>query len=391
MAVLELDTETAELSDSRILIPQELPVITDRDGRYISSWLNDRAIPSGRKELQSLLKKAGCETPQEYLVKNLALGLTDCYWLCPSSIPELKWEDVNLFTHTGHIMKFHDGNGRAYYNSSSAAVNGSLPKQAKYEKNKWVLEKYDERGSGEGLRNINEAFASLLHQKQGFQEYVQYDLTFKDGVCDSCQCDYFTDEEHEFISAYDTADHYTFAGGKEELKKFEDTCVNHGLNGKYVSDFMDYQIITDFLLTNTDRHWGNFGILRNPDTLEFISMAPIFDSGTSMVWNDPYVRNRLSLLRLETTGIEKMQQDQLALVKNKSVVKTDLLPSKQETQEFYVSRGVSEEHAEQIADCFQMKCDMVMEFQKGFSISIANEIEYIEPPYKDGKPNPLYG
>lgn len=391
IALLTLDTETAELHKSNILIPNELPVIADQNGRCISSWLNDRAIPNGRKELQELLKNAGCQTPQEYLVKNLALGLTDCYWLCPASIPELKWENVSLFTHTGHIMEFHDGQGRAYYNSSSAAVNGSLPKQAIYENGGWILEKHDERGSGEGLRNINEAFASYLHQKQGFGEFVNYELTFKDGICDSCKCKYFTDEKHEFVSAYDTLDYYTFDGGANELEKFKNVCVENGLNRDYVNNFMDYQIMTDFLLTNTDRHWGNFGILRDPDTLKFISMAPIFDSGTSMVWNDPYINNRLALLRLETTGIEKGQSDQLNLVKNKSVIKTELLPSKQETEEFYVSRGVSEKHAEQIADCFQMKCDMTKELQLGFLINIPNEIEHAgNPPYKNGTPNPLY-
>ena len=32
--------------------------------------------------------------------------------------------------------------------------------------------------------------------------------------------------------------------------------------------FMDYEIMTDFLMSNTDRHMNNIALLRNPDTLE---------------------------------------------------------------------------------------------------------------------------
>ena len=38
----------------------------------------------------------------------------------------------------------------------------------------------------------------------------------------------------------------------------------------------------DYLLANEDRHLNNFGLLLNPETLEWLGMAPIFDSGTSL-------------------------------------------------------------------------------------------------------------
>ena len=49
---------------------------------------------------------------------------------------------------------------------------------------------------------------------------------------------------------------------------------------------MDYQIMTDFIITNVDRHRGNFGILRDANNLRFISPVPIFDSGNSMFFFD---------------------------------------------------------------------------------------------------------
>ena len=40
--------------------------------------------------------------------------------------------------------------------------------------------------------------------------------------------------------------------------------------------------ILDYLIMNIDRHMKNFGVIRNVDTLEWISTTPIFDNGESM-------------------------------------------------------------------------------------------------------------
>ena len=40
--------------------------------------------------------------------------------------------------------------------------------------------------------------------------------------------------------------------------------------------------ILDYLIMNIDRHMKNFGVIRNVNTLEWISTTPIFDNGESM-------------------------------------------------------------------------------------------------------------
>lgn len=42
-------------------------------------------------------------------------------------------------------------------------------------------------------------------------------------------------------------------------------------------------IVCDYIIANYDRHYRNFGAIRNVDTLEWIGIAPIFDSG-SCLW-----------------------------------------------------------------------------------------------------------
>ena len=44
-------------------------------------------------------------------------------------------------------------------------------------------------------------------------------------------------------------------------------------------------IVLDFLIGNEDRHFNNFGLIRNAVTLEWIGVAPIFDCGTSLWYN----------------------------------------------------------------------------------------------------------
>ena len=41
-------------------------------------------------------------------------------------------------------------------------------------------------------------------------------------------------------------------------------------------------LLLDYLIMNVDRHLYNFGIIRDVNTLKWISVAPIFDSGEAM-------------------------------------------------------------------------------------------------------------
>lgn len=149
------------------------------------------------------------------------------------------------------------------------------------------------------------------------------------------------------------------------------------------------QTLTDFLLTNEDRHLNNFGILRNPETLKFLSMAPIFDTGNSMFWNSPFAKTRYDVLNMAAGGLEKSQDHMLSLVHDRFAVKIDALPSETEVLDFYAGNGVFEEQAAQIAHCFAMKADLLYEFQKGFRISKGIKIDRLDPPYLNGSPNPV--
>lgn len=59
----------------------------------------------------------------------------------------------------------------------------------------------------------------------------------------------------------------------------------------------------DFIISNSDRHLNNFGILRDSTTLQWLSYAPIFDSGNSMFYKSGSIPVDRELLRLEVTSL----------------------------------------------------------------------------------------
>lgn len=78
-----------------------------------------------------------------------------------------------------------------------------------------------------------------------------------------------------------------------------------------ISFLLEYQF--DYLMANTDRHFGNFGVIRNVDTLEWIGPAPVFDSGTSL-WHDKLTRAITSLSEAETKPFYAKASRQMKLV-----------------------------------------------------------------------------
>jgi hypothetical protein len=49
-----------------------------------------------------------------------------------------------------------------------------------------------------------------------------------------------------------------------------------------VVSYLDRMLVLDYIIANEDRHLNNFGAIRNAETLEWLGMAPIYDSGSSL-------------------------------------------------------------------------------------------------------------
>ena len=343
VCAISIDTDSgAILRVSKPVNAELLPLGGNINSAMLKKWWQRRAVPVGQGKIQRILEQMGIATPQEYLVKNLGLSLTDHYWIKPLDM-ELGWEDINLFTNDFRDpvgdMQFgleldtiHDLPANAF--SPSSSTQGDLTKKWIIADGKRCLVKGNHGGNSQ--ESLNEIVATLLHKKQGRVPYVFYStMRLGDNQQIYCVCESFTSDEVELIPAIDIVESKKKDNAMSMYEHFIHTCAMHGMDESAVRTFLEYQILTDFVLTNTDRHLNNFGILRNANTLEFISMAPIFDSGNSMFWQNPRLPAHGDLTDITVNSFRNTEKRMLQLVRNKDVLNLSKLPTEEELRAIY--------------------------------------------------------
>ena len=76
---------------------EHIPLGGQMNDMKLHEWWRDRATPNTRQGIVPALQKLGYRTTRNMLIDNLALSLTDCYWIKPSD-SDITWEEVNLYT-----------------------------------------------------------------------------------------------------------------------------------------------------------------------------------------------------------------------------------------------------------------------------------------------------
>ena len=224
-----------------------------------------------------------------------------------------------------------------------------------------------------GQQSINEVFATRLHQlQQTHIPFLRYTATRTEDYGILSKCKAFTTDDVEFVSAYEVIMSQKRRNDEAEYDQFIRICTSGGISQDEIQAFMDYQTMTDFIISNTDEHLQNFGILRDANTMYLLGPAPIFDSGNSMFFDEmsktPY--SNVELLQQKVSGFYSQQEQFLKKVKNKNLVKIDLLPSKNDVKTFYAEAGLPEWKADVISQNYESKIKMFEEFQQGKKISI---------------------
>ncbi len=368
-ALLAIDRDNGNLAEVEILKREYAPFLGSADLRLMKIWWEHRTVPAARKEMEEIIKATGCETPQVYLAKNLALSMTDTYWICPMEI-ELTWSDVNLF----RIREQGDGIV-AWHNETSydpnASLGGEMNKYWDVSGSTPVLVK--RAYSNYGQQSINEFFATMIHERQGTEiPFVKYaKKAASDNAVLSC-CDSFTTGEVEFIPAAEVLNSGKRRASVSDFDQFMKFAVALGLDGGKMQEFMDYLIISDFAISNVDEHYYNFGVLRDAETMKLIGPAPIFDSGNSMFFDKSRTKplSRKELLAQRINSFCREEEKMLRHVKNKNVFDVGKLPGMEEVHKFYEEHGMPPERAEFIAASYRNKIEILRDFQAGQKISL---------------------
>ena len=375
IAVINL-TQTGAIEDYKLfepnveISPLHMPESTD----WLAKWWSRRAVPISQGHIKQMLVDKGLLSPEDYLVKNLGLSLTDYYWISPLD-SGLRWKDVNLFEND-----FHDDiniSGDEIDELESVphyTPNGSL--QGTLEKC-WTI-RNGKRGMMKGNRDaisqesMNEVIASKIHELQGFSNYTSYKLVEIHGrqYQYGCFSELFTSPQLELISAYDVVSSKKKQSDVNTYEHFISICQEYGLPEDELRPFLEYQIMTDFILSGRDRHLSNISVLRNADTLDFIQPAPIYDSGKSMFVNDLVPDSEKDMLKIATESFKSTELGLLSLVKDRMLVDVSKLPGTSFIRELYsLDDNMTETRMNAIIHGYEKKVDLFERWQKGESLT----------------------
>lgn len=276
------------IKTGKLFNPEYLPVGVTPNKQLLrvdlDDWWRGRSIPASRQGLSPALAELNIIEKNYLLTKSLGLSLSDQYWIRPHE--DIKWEEVNFFNNpfseeVGDVLfgEFAK-NGEIDLASPDNTSDGWLKKRWKIVEGDRCLIK---AGSGTVMQEpINEVFVSKILNRLNAVDFVDYTLAIIDDKPYSV-CKNFITPDTELVTAYQIMQHSKKINNDSFRTHLLKQC--EVLEIPHAAPTLDFMLTLDYLIMNEDRHYGNFGAVRDVNTLKFIGMAPIFDSGSSL-WYD---------------------------------------------------------------------------------------------------------
>jgi hypothetical protein len=256
-----------------------LPLDLELMGEGVRRWLERRVIPKNRAFVTEILKTLGLNINDTKGIIDVCKGLslTDSYWIVPVGFSGT-FAEYNLFENRfSEILSLvaYTGIGQssaAFTTSPELTTNGMLPKAWRYLDGDGIyLYKGGTSGASHtGNEPYSEYYACQIAEVMGL-EAIHYDLENWKGILAS-KCRLFTDIDTSFVPI----GHIVRTGGLRP-------CLDYfkGL-GETAWEQVKSMLVFDAVIYNEDRHFGNFGILRDNQTGNVKGPAPIFDNGLSL-------------------------------------------------------------------------------------------------------------
>ncbi len=287
VAEIELDDATGFIQKvGRVYVPEHFPVgiavkkgVADRAA--LNEWWADRSIPASRSGVRKALETLEITSTKMLLVRCYGLSLSDQYWICPEDA-SLTWDSVNFFDHG-----FSDDIGDVLFGAEKKAdvldfsspdntSDGNLKKRWKIIDEKRCLVK----GGSNPFRQqpFNEVIAAGIMERLGIP-HVSYEVIWNKGAPYSVCKDFIT-RDTELVPAWRILKTQKKSNNVSVYQHFINCCEELGIQDAI--PFLDRMIVLDYIIANEDRHFNNFGMLREAETLKWIGFAPIYDSGSSL-------------------------------------------------------------------------------------------------------------
>lgn len=261
--------------DRKSVFPLDL-VLTD-DG--IIKWLSARVLPRNRANADAILKILGLSSGdvKGIIDKSLGLSLNDSYWVVPLGF-EGTFKEYNLYENRfSSVLSLvaYTGVGQshgAFTTSPELTTQGMLRKAWRFIEGDGI---YLYKGGTEGAANTgrepySEFYACQIAERMGLHA-VHYDLeNWKDILASKCKL--FTDIDTSYVSVGQIVK----SGGIQACLDFYESI------SKEAAEELKSMLVFDAVIYNEDRHFGNFGILRDNSSGKILGAAPIFDNGLSL-------------------------------------------------------------------------------------------------------------
>ena len=271
------DVEILDVNwDMRHLFPLDLEVSPEG----VIKWLKRRSIPSDREMVRRIMNAIGLEVGDIKGIIDIcfSLSLNDSYWITPYDF-EGSFSEYNLYENRfnetlSYIAYIGYGEiDKKFMTTPELTTGGTLKKAWRYkgEDGIFLYKSGTDGFANTGNEPFSEFYASQIAERMGINA-VHYGL---ERWCHmiSSTCRLFTDIDTSYVPV----GMIVKDGGIDECIDF------YRSMGDDFYQQLASMLCFDAVILNEDRHFGNFGVLRDNHTGEITAPAPMFDNGVSLL------------------------------------------------------------------------------------------------------------
>ena len=272
--MLEFHCRRNEFDEPEFFEDQWLTSLRPIGYRSLPAFLEHRKAPKHRKHIQQLLEQYGCDDLEGFLRVTHALSLNDTFWVQEVGSP-LTWREVSLYANPfSEIISeaAFDGIISETDLSSTSPEFGTDGQYAKcWKREDSGIFLYKSGSAHYEIEPLSEYLAAQLSERL-CPGAVPYDMDYYREKLVS-KCPLFTNEAVGLAKAG-----AVFCGEERTIPEL--LAFFEGIGG---GDAFRRMCVLDAVILNTDRHYGNFGVLFDTDTLDIRGMAPVFDHNRSLL------------------------------------------------------------------------------------------------------------
>jgi len=237
------DVEVYDVSHVEIIDKALLPGCILHGTMSYDEWMKTRYSAGTNVSARRLMLAAfGSDNHKHALLATRTLSLSDCYWL------KRKSEDISFVDITPYLHREWDGTGTFRGGSiSTLFVNGASDKR-------WLD-------------------SNTLLKVKSFKEYEPYELCAALDLTNVAET--VLSDEGILLANFTSTECFL-----ESMEQSGYSCGEDNPREKAVEFFKEQAValfVVDYLVEHDDRHWGNYGFLRDCNTGEYLSMAPYYD------------------------------------------------------------------------------------------------------------------